>query len=261
MKMQKSHKYNDMHKTDAGYLGKDDAQDLKKHVTAIILAAGQGKRMNMPVAKQFIMLEEKPVIYYSVKAFEESCVDDIILICGQGQVSYCKDHILKSYGFKKIRQIVEGGTERYDSVHKGLLAIKSTDYVLIHDGARPFISVALINEVIKAVHESKACIVAAPVKDTIKIVDEGGWIKDTPNRKLLWAAQTPQAFEFGLIKKAYEALFNTDESLRRNITDDAMVFDMFINMPVKVVKGDYYNIKITTPEDLIFAKGILKGKD
>jgi len=258
--LHKTHTMDDILKSDAGHLEIDGVYKLKKHVTAIILAAGQGKRMNMPVAKQFIMLDGKPIIYYSVKAFEESCVDDIILICGQGQVDYCKENIIKAYGFKKVRHIIEGGKERYDSVYNGLLAIKNTDYVLIHDGARPFISVDLINEVIKTVYEDKACIVAAPVKDTIKMVDKGGWVKDTPDRKLLWAAQTPQAFEYGLIKKAYEDLFNSEELLRENITDDAMVFNMFINMPVKVVRGDYYNIKITTPEDLIFAKGILEGK-
>lgn len=232
----------------------------KNKVTAVILAAGQGKRMNMPVAKQFLMLNDKPVLYYSVKAFEDSCSDEIILVCGQGQVDYCKEKIVKAYGFGKVRQIIEGGKERYDSVYKGLLAIGHTDYVLIHDGARPFISVSLINEVVEAVQKSKACIVAAPVKDTIKIVDEDGWIKDSPNRKILWAAQTPQAFDYSLIKRAYELLFKEDKPVRENITDDSMVYDMFIKQPVKVVKGDYCNIKLTTPEDLIFAKGILKGK-
>lgn len=229
-------------------------------VTAIILAAGQGRRMNMPVAKQFLILNGKPVLYYSVKAFEDSRVDEIILICGDGQVSYCREKIAEAYGFKKIKKIIEGGRERYDSVYKGLLATEQAGYVLIHDGARPFISVSLINEVIETVREYKACLVASPVKDTIKIVDENGIIKDTPDRKLLWAAQTPQAFEYSLIKEAYESLFKSEESVRKRITDDAMVYDMFVGLPVRVVKGDYYNIKLTTPEDLIFAKGILEEK-
>ena len=240
---------------------KNGVREIKAHVTAIILAAGQGKRMNMLVAKQFIMLNGKPVLYYSVKAFEESRVDEIILICGQGQVDYCEEKIVNTYGFKKVKRIIEGGMERYDSVYKGLTETGHTDYVLIHDGARPFISVSLINEVIETVQECKACIVAAPVKDTIKIVDGNGWVKDTPDRNLLWAAQTPQAFEYASIKKAYESLFASDKSLRENITDDAMVYDMFTHLPVKVVKGDYYNIKITTPEDLIFANGIIAGQN
>lgn len=233
---------------------------VENYVTAIILAAGHGKRMNMPVAKQFLMLNGKPVLYYAIKAFEESLVDEIVLVCGQGQVDYCKKTIINTYGFKKVKQVIEGGSERYDSVYRGLLATEHADYVLIHDGARPFIAVSKINEVIDSVKESKACIVATPVKDTIKVIDDGGWIKDTPNRKMLWAAQTPQAFDYALIKKAYELLFNADKSVLENITDDAMVYDMYIKLPVKVVMGDYYNIKLTTPEDLLISKGIIEGK-
>ena len=140
---------------------------MKKKVTAVILAAGQGRRMNTPIVKQFIMLEDKPVLYYSIKAFEDSLVDDIILVCGQGQIDYCSHNIVGLYGFRKIKQIIEGGVERYDSVIHALRAIEQADYVLIHDGARPFISFELINQVIDIVKESNACIVAAPVKDTI----------------------------------------------------------------------------------------------
>ncbi len=230
--------------------------NLKKKVTAVVLAAGQGRRMNMPVAKQFIMLGDKPVLYYSVKAFEDSHVDDIILVCGKGQVEYCQDKVVKSYELKKVKQIIEGGEERHDSVYLALQKIKASDYVLIHDGARPFISPLQINEVIDIVMESKACIVAAPVKDTIKIVTREGWIKETPNRDLMWSAQTPQAFEYRTIKKAYDLLYEKDKVERKDITDDSMVYEMFIGKPVKIVRGDYYNIKITTPEDIILAQGI-----
>jgi 2-C-methyl-D-erythritol 4-phosphate cytidylyltransferase len=230
--------------------------NMKKKVTAVILAAGQGKRMNAPVAKQFLMLGDKPVLYYSIKAFEDSSVDEIILVIGHGQTDYCTQSIIKPYKFKKINRVIEGGKERYDSVSSALWAIDHTDYVLIHDGARPFISSTLINEVIDVVKESKACIVATPVKDTIKIVDNDGWIKETPSRDLIWSAQTPQAFEYYSIKKAYELLFEGDKLKKKRITDDAMVYEQFIKQPVKVVKGDYYNIKLTTPEDLIFARGI-----
>lgn len=228
--------------------------DMK--VSAIILAAGQGKRMNSTVAKQFLMLEDRPVLYYSIKAFEESCVDEIVLVCGHNQVDYCIQNIIKPYGFQKIKMVLEGGTERYDSVGNGIRAIENTDYLLIHDGARPFVSPSLINEVVEVVKESKACIVATPVKDTIKIVDRDGLIKATPSRELMWSAQTPQAFEYSLIRRAYEQLFQEDSYNRTNITDDAMVYERFINLPIKIVKGDYYNIKLTTPEDLMFAQGI-----
>ncbi|TAH66340.1 MAG: 2-C-methyl-D-erythritol 4-phosphate cytidylyltransferase [Anaerolineaceae bacterium] len=229
---------------------------MKDKVTAVILAAGQGKRMNMPVAKQFLMLEDKPVLFYSLKAFEDSHVDEVILVCGQGQIDYCAHNIIEPYGLKKVVRIIEGGKERYDSVIHALRAIDNTDYVLIHDGARPFASFALINEVIDVVKESKACIVAAPLKDTIKIVDEDGWIRETPDRALMWSAQTPQAFEYSSIRSAYELLYDQKESERKKVTDDAMVYELYIDLPVRIVKGNYYNIKLTTPEDLVFAQVI-----
>ncbi len=124
---------------------------MKKKVTAILLAAGQGKRMNSSVAKQFLVLQDKPVIYYSLKAFEESSVDEIILVTGTGQVEYCKEKIVDFYSIKKVTCIIEGGIERYDSVYKALEAVVTTDYILIHDGARPFISQGLIETVIEQV--------------------------------------------------------------------------------------------------------------
>lgn len=225
-------------------------------VTAVILAAGDGKRMNTPVAKQFLLLEDKPVLFYSIKAFEDSFVDEIVLVTGREHIDYCTHNIILPYGFKKIKHIIEGGKERYDSVMRALTAIKNTDYVLIHDGARPFVSSAFINDVIEVVKESKACIVAAPVKDTIKIVDKNGWIKETPDRETLWLAQTPQAFDYTSIRRAYELLFEENEAERKMITDDAMVYERYISQPVKVVRGDYFNIKLTTQEDLAIAKGI-----
>lgn len=226
--------------------------------TAIILAAGQGRRMNTPIAKQFLMLEDKPVLSYSIQAFEDSLIDDIIVVCGKGQIEYCTHNIISLYGFKKVNRIIEGGKERYDSVKLALSAIDCTDYVLIHDGARPFISSKLINEVIDVVKESKACIVAAPVKDTIKIVDKGGQIKETPEREFMWLAQTPQAFEYSSISKAYRLLFEDLEPDKRDVTDDAMVYEKYIDLPVKVIQGDYYNIKLTTQEDMVFAQGIIE---
>ena len=229
---------------------------MKKKVVAIILAAGQGRRMNTSVAKQFLILEDKPVLYYSIKAFEDSLVDEIIIVVGRGQIDYCTRNIIEPYGFNKVVHIIEGGEERYDSVFGALRAIIHSDYVLIHDGARPFVSSTLINEVIDVVKESKACIVAVPVKDTIKIVDKHGWIIDTPDRAPMWSAQTPQAFDYPSIKRAYELLFEQDESERNVVTDDAMVYERFINSSVRIVIGDYYNIKLTTEEDLVIAQGI-----
>jgi len=232
---------------------------MANRITAIVLAAGQGKRMNSPVAKQFLILREKPVLYYSLKAFEESSVDDIILITSSGQVEYCRDNIVELYHMKKVTKIIEGGKERYDSVYKALKSVDATDYVLIHDGARPFISIELIETLIKKVVEYKACIVGTPVKETIKMIDAEGYITATPNRNMLWSAQTPQAFEYIAIKNAYDILYKEEVMNRSSITDDAMVYATYLKSPIKMLLGDYNNLKITTPEDLLLAQEILKN--
>lgn len=231
---------------------------MKSKVTAIILAAGQGKRMNSPVAKQFLILKEKPVIYYSLKAFEESRVDDIILVTGEGQVGYCRENIVDHYHIKKVSHIIEGGKERYDSVYRALNCVEDTGYVLIHDGARPFISTDQINTVIEQVMEYKACIIGTPVKETIKIVNTQGFITDTPDRNTLWAAQTPQAFEYSSIKKAYDMFQADSKKDSLGITDDAMVYETFLKSRVKMLYGDYNNLKITTPEDMAMADKVLE---
>ncbi|HKL99082.1 MAG TPA: 2-C-methyl-D-erythritol 4-phosphate cytidylyltransferase [Mobilitalea sp.] len=224
-------------------------------ITGIIVAAGQGKRMNSPVAKQFLTLLGRPVLYYSLKAFEQSSVDEIILVTGDSQVEYCKENIIEKYHINKVSRVMEGGLERYDSVYRALSGMDEADYVLIHDGARPFITTELIEKVIKTVVEHKACIVGTPVKETIKVVSQEGFITATPNRDSLWTAQTPQAFAFQSIKKAYEMLY-MEESVHRHITDDAMVYESYVKDTVMMVPGDYSNLKITTPEDLTLAQGL-----
>jgi len=222
------------------------------NVTAIILAAGHGQRIGMPVAKQFLLLAGKPMIYYSLKAFESSKADEIVLVTAKEQLEYCKQ-LVADFKFSKVGKVIEGGKERYDSVYNALCSIDNADYVLIHDGARPFITVEKINAVIDAVFEHKACIICTPVKETIKIADDEGYVAKTPSRNSLWAAQTPQAFDYGLIKKAYDR-FYADAGSVSNITDDSMVYEIFIKSKVKILEGDYTNIKVTTPEDLVLAK-------
>ncbi len=229
-------------------------------VTAIVLAAGQGKRMHSSVAKQFLLLQDKPVVYYCLKAFEQSSVDEIILVTGEGQVDYCKREIAQLYHLKKVVKIIEGGKERYDSVFQGLINAEAADYVLIHDGARPFISVDIIDGLVEQVKESKACILGMPVKETIKVVDDMGNIIATPNRKTLWAAQTPQAFDYISIRQAYEDFYQEKDTLSMVVTDDAMLYETYGKLPVKVLPGDYNNIKLTTPEDLILAERILSQR-
>jgi len=222
------------------------------HVTGVVLAAGQGRRMGSSVAKQFLDICGKPMIYYSLKAFENSKVDEIILVTGREQVDYCKKLVCINR-LSKVSKVIEGGKERYDSVYNALCSIKSSDYVLIHDGARPFITVEKINAIIDAVDEYKACIICTPVKETIKIADEAGYVANTPSRRMLWAAQTPQAFDFKLIKEAYERFYE-DDKYANEITDDAMIYEIYSNSKVKILEGDYNNIKVTTPEDLLLAE-------
>jgi 2-C-methyl-D-erythritol 4-phosphate cytidylyltransferase len=229
--------------------------------TAIVLAAGQGKRMNSKVPKQYLLINNKPVLYYSLKAFEDSLIDDIVLVTGKDDEQYCQKEIIEKYGFNKIRTIAEGGKERYHSVYNGIKAITwECSYVFIHDGARPFVDNDIIGRAYDEVKKSRACIVGMPVKDTIKISDANGYVADTPLRSLVWQIQTPQTFERKLITAAYDKLILNEERLISEgvaITDDAMVVEYFEKVPVKLVQGTYENIKITTPEDLKIAETFL----
>lgn len=222
--------------------------------TAIILAAGSGSRMQSEIPKQFMELCGKPVIYYSLQAFSQSTVDEIVLVTSEPYLPVCET-IKKKYDFEKIAHIVIGGTERYLSVYNGLLAAADADYVLIHDGARPLITPPVIEAAITQVMNCEACIVAVPAKDTIKIADESGMVTETPDRKRMWQVQTPQAFSAALLRQAYQGLFDAKDTA---VTDDAMIVERYGNHKVSIVPGIYENIKITTPEDLLIAKVLLE---
>ncbi len=227
--------------------------------TAIILAAGKGKRMNSMVQKQFLELDGYPLLYYTLRAFEQSVVDDIILVTGENEAAYCRSEILERYRFRKVRKVVHGGAERYLSVYEGLRAIDHTDIVLIHDGARPFVTDEVIERTIQAAAEYGSGIAAVPAKDTVKIVDEAQFAVQTPPRDRVWMMQTPQTFRYKEIRHAYEKVLEQDNP---NVTDDAMVLELAFHKPVKIVEGSYWNMKVTTPEDLLtaaaFAKNIKK---
>ena len=226
---------------------------------AIVLAAGRGKRMQSDVAKQYLLVRNKPVLYYSLKAFQDSLVDEIILVTAESEIAYCKDEIVEKYAFSKVSQIIAGGKERYHSVHNGLKACEDADIVLIHDGARPFVDDAIIARNINMVKEYGACVTGMPVKDTIKIADAEGFVQETPRRDLIWAIQTPQTFRYDLIRNAYDTFLNNEEANCKsyNVTDDAMVAELFGGLKVKLVEGSYNNVKITTPEDMVLAEAIL----
>lgn len=229
--------------------------------TAIVLAGGRGKRMNSAVPKQFLMIQDKPVLYYSLKAFEDSFIDSIILVASEDDKEYCQKEIVEKYRFRKIDKIVSGGKERYHSVLNGIKAAGECDYIFIHDGARPFVTLDMLQRLYECVTECNACVAGMPVKDTIKIADENGYIATTPKRDLVWLIQTPQVFSYELIKKAYLLLEKEEYSLIEqgiSITDDAMVVETLLGEKVKLVEGSYRNIKITTPEDMGVAEGFLK---
>lgn len=227
----------------------------KQKYTAIVLAAGSGKRMNSKVHKQYLIIQDRPVLYYSLKAFEDSAVDEIVLVVGKGEEKFCRKEIVDKYGISKVKAIVEGGKERYHSVFEGLKQTSDADYVLIHDGARPFVNQDIIRRCMQEVQKYQACVVGMPVKDTIKIADEEGYAKQTPDRKNVWMIQTPQTFSYALIYEAYEEMLKTEDTA---ITDDAMVLGRIKGKKSKLIEGSYRNIKITTPEDLLIANVYLQ---
>ena len=231
--------------------------------TAIVLAAGQGKRMHSKIQKQFMELDGMPVLCYSLRCFQESpLIRDVILVTGEEYVFWCKEEIVEKYGFTKVSAVVSGGKERYDSVYEGLRACKDTEYVLIHDGARPLVDNEIIVRSMHTVEKEKACVAGMPVKDTIKVSDELRYSANTPDRKSLWQIQTPQCFEYALLAQSYDKLFS-DMSYGKSvpaITDDAMIVEYGSDTKVKLIEGSYENIKVTTPEDMGIAELFLKKR-
>ena len=224
--------------------------------TAIVLAAGQGKRMHSKIQKQFLEIQGYPVLYYSLRCFQESpLIRDIVLVTGAESVEYCKENIVEKYGFTKVVSVVAGGKERYDSVYAGLCACCDCEYVLIHDGARPFITEEILKRGLDKAGETGACVIGMPSKDTVKLADDQGFVGSTPDRKSVWMIQTPQTFSYALIYEAYEEMLKTEDAA---ITDDAMVLERTKGKKSKLIEGSYRNIKITTPEDLLIANVYLQ---
>lgn len=229
--------------------------DKTMKCTAIVLAAGRGKRMNSKIQKQFLHIQEHPVLYYSLKCFQECpWIEDIILVTGAEDIEFCRNEIVDRYNFEKVSAITAGGKERYHSVRNGLRMCRDTDFVFIHDGARPFITQEILERGLDCVKKCGACAAGMPSKDTIKIVNTEGVVQSTPDRRFVWNVQTPQVFEYRLVEAAYDLALRGDCS---GITDDAMVVEKYGNHKVTLYKGSYENIKITTPEDLGVAQVFL----
>ncbi len=222
-------------------------------IISIILAGGKGKRMGADVSKQFIEINEKPIIYYTLKTFEECKeIDEIVLVLPKDEIEYFKNEIQSKFNFK-ISKIVEGGKERQDSVYNALKILEDCDIVLIHDGARAFVSKRIIKDGIKYAKEFGAAAPGVMPKDTIKVKDSRGFSLDTPDRSTLVAVQTPQCFNYDLIKKGHDKV----KSEGIVVTDDTMIIDI-LGKDVYLFDGDYKNIKVTTPEDLILAQAFIK---
>ncbi len=234
-------------------------KNIQGEVTAIVLAGGRGKRMESDVQKQYMELLGRPLIYYSLAAFEASAVNRIILVTGAGEEDYCRKEIVEAYGFQKVAAIVPGGKERYHSVYEGLKAAISSAYVLIHDGARPCVTAEIIQAAIDGAAENQACVIGMPVKDTIKLADAEQYAETTPDRSRLWMIQTPQAFSYQLVMDAYKRLFQCEE-YQKGITDDAMVVETMTAHKVRLIRGSYKNMKVTTPEDMAVAEIFLKSQ-
>jgi len=226
-------------------------------VTVLIPAAGMGVRMGAAVNKQYLTLADRPVLAHTLTLFDHHpSIDHVLIVSPEAEIDYCRAEVVERFGFTKVRDIISGGAERQDSVYNGLSACAAADgdIVLIHDGVRPFFPSGRIDDVVTAAGRTGACVVGVPVKDTIKEVEEG-LIRRTPDRRLLWQAQTPQAFAFGLIRDAHERARR--EGFRG--TDDASLVER-IGHPVMMIEGSYRNIKITTPEDLILAEAFIGSR-
>lgn len=246
---------------------------MKMKCTAILLAAGAGRRMESNVAKQYMLLGDKPVIWYGLQAFACSpIIDDIILVVGKGEIPYAEEELVKKYGFSKVRSIIEGGAERYLSVENALQLLREDaafaenkdGYVFIQDGARPLVTEKIIEDTFIAAQACGASCAAVPVKDTIKLADEEGFAVQTLKRSSLYAVQTPQVFSAPLILDAYAKLQEKETILTESgtfPTDDAMVVEQLMGRKVKLVEASYENLKITTPEDLELAERIFRKRN
>jgi 2-C-methyl-D-erythritol 4-phosphate cytidylyltransferase len=217
---------------------------------ALITAAGKGQRMQSEIPKQYLSLGGKPILVHTLQVFEECPgIDGIYLIVPQDQLSMVQKDLIEKYHFKKVLKLVRGGKMRQLSVWNGLQAIRSgCSIVVVHDGVRPFISCRLIKKSIEEAQKSGAAVVGVPAKDTVKRIVKGKKVQTLP-REEIWLAQTPQSFQFSLLKRAYQKAQQEDILG----TDDASLVER-LGHPITLIKGDYSNIKITTPEDLAWAE-------
>ncbi|MBU4440779.1 MAG: 2-C-methyl-D-erythritol 4-phosphate cytidylyltransferase [Acetobacterium sp.] len=228
---------------------------MEKTLTSVIIpAAGLGRRMNATISKQYLTLMGKPILAHTLDVFERCpLISEIILVINPDEFELCQEQVLSGYPYTKIK-LVSGGATRQQSVYNGLAAVMpNAQIVMAHDGARPLIQESVIKKSIEETIRHQATVVGVPAKNTIKVINDAGFVEHTPDRNYLVEIQTPQTFAYELLKKAHQ---NARE-LGIEGTDDAFLVER-LNVPVKIVIGDYTNIKITTPEDLVIAESIMK---
>ncbi len=227
---------------------------MANNLRVVIAAAGTGSRMKSRINKQYMLLNSRPILSYSLDVFEKyEAVDEIVIVAHPREIEYCEREIVNKFGYRKVKKVIPGGKQRQDSVWAGLLQLnQDTDYVAVHDGARPLLTLALLDDLIKEAEEWGAAIPGVYVKDTLKMVDRDGFVGNTLDRSSTVFIQTPQVFRFKEIYQAYEMAL--EEGFKS--TDDAALFEKYIGR-VKVVPGNYNNLKITTPEDLIIVEALL----
>lgn len=226
------------------------------NVGVVIAAAGKGTRMQKGYNKQFILIREKPLIAHTLQVFERMpAIGRIVVVTGRADIAKLED-LCRTYALDKVTDIVSGGKSRQESVYRGLCVLDREEWVLVHDGARPFVSERAITRLLHTVRDCGAAVLGVPVKDTIKQVAASGAVEETPDRDRLWAIQTPQAFRLSALKQAHERARRE----KRQATDDAALME-HMGWGVHVVRGTDDNIKITTPTDLALAEAILKMRE
>lgn len=230
---------------------------MVNNLRVVVAAAGSGSRMESNVNKQYILLQGQPVLSYCIEVLEKSpLVQKIIIVAREQEVKYCQTEIVEKYGYKKVSGVVAGGSERQDSVFQGLQALGSdTEWAAVQDGARPFLTAELLENLVEAAVIYGAAVPGIMMRDTLKTVDQESLVVQTLERGAIAAVQTPQVFNYQKLLGAYK------QALRDNYygTDDASLFEKYAG-PVKVIKGDTANIKITHPQDLIWAEAILNAR-
>ncbi len=228
---------------------------MDNNLRVVIAAAGVGRRMGGEINKQYRPLLSRPVLAYSIDVFEAlAYVDEIVVVAHPDEVNYCQSEVIEKYGYRKVSRVIPGGAERQDSVWAGLKSLgPDTDYVAVHDGARPLVTRNLIDRLLAAASEWGAAIPGVMARDTLKMVDRDGFVGHTMDRSVVAMIQTPQIFQYQELLKAYDCAYQ-DDLLG---TDDASLFEIYIGR-VKVVPGEVNNIKMTTAEDLLIAEALLR---